>query len=167
MKKILLQIILFVGVSVTATAQTTDTLQSGTMVQVSFSTSYCSNSSGQVSAFVASNVFSNKGKVLIRGGELVNVEVQRQSAGGFGKAGEIRVTAISTIAVDGTVVPLNGSAVATGEGNETLAWTEACGAAILIPVVGILVGFLVKGSDACLYNLPLVKTLRDVTVQVR
>lgn len=167
MKKLLSSILFAFIYGSSVQAQTLDTLYSGTMVPITFSKAYCTNSSDQVTAFISRDVTSPNGKVIIRGGEVVNVSVEIKKSRSYGRPASIKVTAVSTLAIDGTVIKLNGSDFAEGEDLKTSAWITSCGFGILLPGVGLLYGLFVHGGDACLMNLPLIKTIETVSVRVR
>lgn len=166
MKKTLLSLLLLIA-SFASKAQTIDTLHSGTMIPVTFSRMYCTTSTDQVTAFVARDIYTLNGKLAIRGGELVKIEVEIIKPRVYGKPGRLRISALSTTGIDGTIILLNGSETAEGEDCRTAAWLTSCGAAILVPGIGILYGLFVKGGDACISNLPLVKTTTSVQVRVK
>lgn len=145
----------------------TDVLLSGTYVPISFTHTVCSNSNHQITAYVSRDIYGDSGKLVIRGGETVKIKIERQKARGFGRAGWVQVTAESVTAVDGTEILLNGNDRVQGDDDKGRAWLIGIGTMLLVPPVGILVGFAVKGQDVCIDSIPIVKVVSTVEIKVR
>lgn len=144
-----------------------DILPSGTLVPISFTHIVCSNSNHQITAYVARDIFGDSGKVVIRGGESVKINIERQKARGFGRSGWVQVTVVSVTGVDGREIMLNGSDRVEGDDYKGRAWLIGIGTMLLVPPVGILTGFLVKGQDVCIDSIPIVKVISTVEIKVK
>lgn len=144
-----------------------DLLLAGTYVPISFTHIVCSHNNHQIKAYVSSDVYGDSGKLVIRGGQDVKIKIERKKARGFGRAGWVEVSAISVTAVDGTEILLNGNDRVEGLDDKGRAWLIGIGSMLLLPPVGILAGFLVKGQDVCIDQIPIVKVVSTTEIKTR
>lgn len=99
-------------------------------------------------AMVENDVRSRDGEILIRRGTPVAIEVDRKKAKGCGKPGYTNVRCISTTAVDGQNITLEGNIASEGEDRKGLAIGLGVGLGLtFLPIVGF--AFLaLKGDNA-------------------
>ncbi len=112
-------------------------------------------------AIVYSDVKSADGKVLIKSGTPVRLELSGKKAKGAGKAGYVEATCASTMAVDGQEILLDGGTSAEGDERRMLAIGLGVGLGLTF-----LFGFgflftLIKGRDAA---IPAGTVIRNVFV---
>ena len=96
-------LMLFMGMTVFAGVP----LQRGTFMQIRIVDAINSKQVSTPVAIVENDVMS-EGKVLIKAGTPVALQVDRRKAKGCGRPGELTVTFLNTQAVDGQLVPLMG-----------------------------------------------------------
>lgn len=160
MKKNLLLICMF-AISLTAFSQVS-ILKSGAPVQVKLVNTITSKGSESPIIVVDYDITDKEGNILISAGSTVEFTLNRQRAKGWGKAGSLNLTVISTYAVDGQKIPLSGNYYAEGMERKDVATWVAIGGFFGIPIVGVLFGFTVKGTDATIngnFILPSVKSI--------
>lgn len=144
-----------------------DILPSGTVIPITFTHHVCSNGNDQVRAFVSKDIYGDSGKIVIRGGESVAINMQKRRARGWGRPGSIEVTALSVTSVDGKEIILNGSDYVEGDKRSTQAILTAVGGFFLVPFFGALLGALVKGYDVCIEGIPVVRVTNTTEVLVK
>lgn len=127
-----------------------------------------SKNEGSPSAIVENDVKSKDGRVLIKRGTPVQLQIDRQKARGVGKPGSVTVKCVSTNAVDGQSILLEGSV--SGEGNDKKGLSSGLGVGLgltFLPVVGF--AFLaIKGEQAVIENntiIPTVFVMNDYSVE--
>ncbi len=123
---------------------------------------------GSPSAIVENDVKSKDGRVLIKRGTPVQLQIDRQKARGVGKPGSVTVKCVSTNAVDGQSILLEGSV--SGEGNDKKGLSSGLGVGLgltFLPGVGF--AFLaIKGEEAVIENntiIPTVFVMNDYSVE--
>lgn len=123
-------------------------LKRGTTLSVRLMSSASSKGKTTPTAVVDNDVYSPDGKLLIKRGESVALQVNKQKARGCGKAGYVSVTCVSTTAADGQNISLNG--VIEQEGQKKLGLALGLGIGLgltVLPFVGF--AFLaIKGGQA-------------------
>ena len=99
-------------------------------------------------AIIDADVKSNDGKVLIKSGTPVELQIEAQKAKGCGRAGSISVSCVSTTSIDGQRISLNGTAEAEGANKKGAAIGTGVGLGLtFLPFVGF--AFLaIKGGNA-------------------
>ena len=127
-----------------------------------------SKNEGSPSAIVENDVKSKDGRVLIKRGTPVQLQIDRQKARGVGKPGSVTVKCVSTNAVDGQSILLEGSVI--GEGNDKKGLSIGLGVGLgltFLPGVGF--AFLaIKGEQAVIENntiIPTVFVMNDYSVE--
>lgn len=127
-----------------------------------------SKNEGSPSAIVENDVKSKDGRVLIKRGTPVQLQIDRQKARGVGKPGSVTVKCVSTNAVDGQSILLEGSV--SGEGNDKKGLSIGLGVGLgltFLPGVGF--AFLsIKGEQAVIENntiIPTVFVMNDYSVE--
>ena len=124
-------------------------LNSGKTLSVRITSEITSNSKTTPSAIVDNNVKGKDGRVLIKRGTPVMLQVERVSKRGCGRAGEVKIKCISTTAVDGQTILLSGGELQKeGKNKKGLAIGLGVGLGYtFLPGVGL--AFLaIKGDDA-------------------
>ncbi len=99
-------------------------------------------------AVVDADVISNEGKILIKSGTPVELQIDAQKAKGCGRAGSISASCISTTSVDGQRISLNGTIGAEGANKKGAAIGTGVGLGLtFLPFIGF--AFLaIKGGNA-------------------
>lgn len=127
-----------------------------------------SKNEGSPSAIVENDVKSKDGRVLIKRGTPVQLQIDRQKARGVGEPGSVTVKCVSTNAVDGQSILLEGSV--SGEGNDKKGLSIGLGVGLgltFLPGVGF--AFLaIKGEQAVIENntiIPTVFVMNDYSVE--
>ncbi|GDX52956.1 hypothetical protein LBMAG27_20030 [Bacteroidota bacterium] len=124
----------------------------------------------QQAYFIVPNDFKDKeGNVLVAAGTLVNMNVVRQKGKAWGKPGYMNITAMNTTAVDGQIINLTGSYSQEGENYATIAWVVAGGGCLVVPLIGILGGFIVQGGNVEVpgqYLMMNVRTTEDTNINI-
>ena len=127
-----------------------------------------SKNEGSPSTIVENDVKSKDGRVLIKRGTPVQLQIDRQKARGVGKPGSVTVKCVSTNAVDGQSILLEGSV--SGEGNDKKGLSIGLGVGLgltFLPGVGF--AFLaIKGEQAVIENntiIPTVFVMNDYSVE--
>lgn len=143
-------------------------LTRGTSLAVRITSPISSKQQGSPSAIVEYDVKSEDGKVLIKRGTLVELQVDRKKAKGCGKAGYVAVNCLSTTTVDGQVVSLNGSTSDEGDDKTGLAVGLGVGLGLtFLPIVGF--AFLaIKGEQASIQPNTIISNVfitNDYTVE--
>lgn len=124
-------------------------LTRGTSLSVRIVSAVSSKSDGNTtSAIVENDVKDRDGNILIKRGTPVQLQVDRKGARGCGKPGYVNVKCISTSAVDGQYVSLEGNVDSEGENRVGLAVGLGVGTGLtILPFVGF--AFLaIKGEQA-------------------
>lgn len=124
-------------------------LDRGTSLSVRITSPISSNKSkGAPNAIVENDVKDKDGAILIKRGTPVQLQIERKKAKGCGKAGYVQVKCISTSAVDGQSITLEGSTDAEGDNKKGLAIGLGVGLGLtVLPFVGF--AFLaIKGERA-------------------
>jgi len=163
-KRLILLSYLFL-LSTVLSSQSKDNLPAGTVIPIYFTHYVCSDGNNQIRAYVSKDIYGDSGKIVVRGGESVAIEINKKKARGWGRPGSIEVIAISVTGVDGTEIKLNGSDYVEGRDKKSGAILSAVGGFFLIPFFGILAGALVKGEDVCISGIPVVRTVNTVTIK--
>ncbi|RGG42878.1 hypothetical protein [Butyricimonas paravirosa] len=85
------------------------TLKRGTNIYIELTTEANSNDNQNIYAVVGQDITDSKtGQILITKGSPVKIKVERKKSKGIGKAGWLLIKPISTIAIDGREILLNG-----------------------------------------------------------
>ncbi len=123
-------------------------LRRGTTVSVRITSDISSKQSGSPSAFVENDVTNADGRMVIKRGTPVQLDIKRTKARGAGKPGEVTVRCISTTAVDGQAVSLEGTTSETGDSKKGLALGLGIGLGLtFLPFVGFAL-CAIKGQQA-------------------
>lgn len=123
-------------------------LTRGTNVSVRITSDISSKKSGTPSALVENDVTNAAGRLVIKRGTPVQLDIKRTKARGAGKPGEVTVRCISTTAVDGQIVSLEGITSETGEAKKGLALGLGIGLGLtFLPFVGFAL-CAIKGQQA-------------------
>lgn len=96
-------------------------LERGTALSVRVTSQITSKKKGTASAIVENDVKGKDGKVVIKRGTPVQLQLEKKSARGCGKAGYVNVKCISTQAIDGQNITLEGNINDEGESKKGLA----------------------------------------------
>lgn len=127
-------------------------LPRGKYVQVRTTTEISSKTNTQNAlVIVDADVKSDNGKVLIKAGTPVEVQIDRKKAKGCGRAGTLTLSCLSTTAIDGQRIILNSSPFTIeGDNKKGLAIGLGVGTAVtFLPGIGL--AFLaIKGGEATL-----------------
>lgn len=143
-------------------------LSRGTTLSVRITSQISSKSKGTHTAFVENDVKSKDGAVLIKRGTPVELQIEKKKAKGCGRAGYVQVKCISTSAVDGQNIILEGSTDAEGDDKKGLAIGLGVGLGLtFLPFVGF--AFLaIKGNQAVIPSntlIPNVFVMNDYEIQ--
>lgn len=143
-------------------------LKRGTTFSVRVISPINSKGKGTPSAVVDNDVYGSDGKVLIKRGETVQLQVQKKKAKGCGRAGYVSVNCVSTTATDGQNISLSG--VIEDEGNKKLGLALGLGIGLgltVLPIVGF--AFLaIKGEQANIETntlIPSVTVMGDYAIR--
>ena len=138
--------LLVLNLSLFAATPNVGIMKRGTSLSVRLTSTANSNQEGAVSAIVENDVYSATDDLLISRGTPVEMQVIRKKAKGVGKAGEVAVRCLSTKAVDGQFISLDGSISHEGDNNQVLALGLGLGMGIFVlPIVGFAF-FAIKGE---------------------
>lgn len=123
-------------------------LDRGTTLSVRITSQITSKSKGTPTAIVENDVKNRQGDLLIKRGTPVLLQIDREKAKGCGKGGYLNIRCISTTAVDGQTVTLDGSLNDEGSDKKGLAIGLGVGLGLtFLPFVGF--AFLaLKGEQA-------------------
>ena len=125
-----------------------------------------SKQKGTPTAMVDNDVKSSTGKVLIKRGTPVQLQVDREKARACGKAGLVTVKCISTTSVDGQYIALEGSTSEEGQEKKGLAIGLGVGLGFFT-----LIGFAclaIKGGQATIESntlIPNVFIMNDYNIE--
>lgn len=143
-------------------------LERGTTLSVRVTSRITSKNEGSPSAIVENDVKGKDGKVLIKRGTPVQLQIDRKKARGVGKPGYVTVKCLSTSAVDGQNILLEGSV--NDEGNDKKGLSVGLGVGLgltFLPGVGF--AFLaIKGEQAVIENntvIPVVVVMNDYSIE--
>lgn len=125
-------------------------LERGTMLSVRITSPIDSKQKTSVTAMVENDVRNRVGDIVIKRGTPVLLQVNRKKAKGCGKAGLLDVKCISTTAIDGQSITLEGSEAREGNCKKGLAIGLGVGLGLtFLPFVGF--AFLaLKGGQAAI-----------------
>lgn len=143
-------------------------LDRGTALSVRIISQISSKQKGSPTAIVENDIKDRNGVILIKRGTPVQLQVDNKEAKGCGKAGYVQVKCVSTSAVDGQIITLEGSTDAKGDNKKGLAIGLGVGLGLtFLPFVGF--AFLaIKGEQAVIpantviYN---VYVMNDYTIE--
>lgn len=123
-------------------------LERGTALSVRITSPISSKQKGNPVAIVDNDVKSKNGKVLIKRGTPVQLQIDRKKAKGCGKGGYVSARCVSTTSVDGQTISLEGTTSAEGDDKKGLAIGLGVGLGLtFLPFVGF--AFLaIKGQQA-------------------
>lgn len=143
-------------------------LSRGTALSVRIVSQVTSKEEGSPSAIVENDVKSADGKVLIKRGTPVQLQIDRQKARGCGKPGSVAVKCVSTNAVDGQNIMLEGSVSDEGNDKKGLSIGLDVGLGLtFLPGVGF--AFLaIKGEQAVVESntiIPTVFVMNDYSIE--
>ena len=143
-KRFLMTALMFCGISWASWGGTP--LGRGTALQVRIVEPIDSKTMTEAVAVVEYDVKAN-GKVLIRNGTPVQMQVQRKKARGIGRPGSLSVRVLSTQAADGQTILLSGGVLKVeGQSNKCLAIGLGVGLGFFVwPCLGCLA---IKGEQA-------------------
>ena len=135
------------------------TLERGKAMSVRITSQISSNEVGSPSAIVDNDVKDRDGRVLIKRGTPVMLKVENKKARGCGRAGYVTVKCVSTLAVDGQNIILEGSVSESGEDKKGLAIGLGVGlGCTFLPGVGL--AFLaIKGGKAIIESNTVIPTV--------
>lgn len=146
MKKFLALTVAFATLNLSVFAATP--LRRGTTVSVRITSEISSKKGGTPSALVENDVTNADGRMVIKRGTPVQLDIKRTKARGAGKPGEVTVRCISTTAVDGQAVSLEGTTSETGDSKKGLALGLGIGLGLtFLPFVGFAL-CAIKGKQA-------------------
>lgn len=144
-------------------------LRRGTVLSVRIVSSITSKNGGvDPSAIVENDVYGKNGELVIRRGTPVVLQVDKKKAKGCGKPGYVNVKCVSTSAVDGQSITLEGAVSDEGDSKKGLALGLGFGLGLtFLPFVGF--AFLAirgeQGSIADNTVMPSVFVMNDYTVK--
>ena len=147
MKRLLSSIMALLILNVSIFASTP--LTRGTSIQVRITSGVSSKINGtSPSAVVENDVKDRNGDVLIKRGTPVQLQVHQKQAKGCGRPGYVNIKCISTTAVDGQYISLEGNIDSEGDDKKGLAVGLGVGLGLtFLPFVGF--AFLaIKGEQA-------------------
>ncbi|MCH8317647.1 MAG: caspase family protein [Bacteroidetes bacterium] len=128
-------------------AQETSVLMSGTYIPIKIENTVSSKGSNNVIAIINQDIADFEGNKLIAAGTRVELSVIKTKARATGKPGSIKITVVSTTAVDNQIIGLVGDYFTEGqERKNTALWLTGCGC-FIIPPVNFLFLFM-KGTEA-------------------
>jgi len=143
-------------------------LSRGTTVAVRITSQITSKTVGSPTAIIETDVKGKDGNLLISRGAPVILQVDNTKARSCGREGSLSVRCISTTAVDGQSIILDGSFAAEGENKEGLAIGLGVGLGLTV-LPGIGFAFLaIKGEDAKIPAntiIPAVFVMNDYTIE--
>ncbi len=121
---------------------------SSVLVRTTTSISSKKSKSQNAAAIVDADVKSIDGRVVIKAGTPVELQIDAHRARGCGRAGWLSVSCVSTTAVDGQRISLNGNMEAEGDSKKgaAIGWGVGLGLTLL-PFVGFAF-FAIKGHNA-------------------
>ncbi len=144
-------------------------LERGTALSVRVTSRITSKNEGSPSAIVENDVKSKDGEVLIKRGTPVQLQIDRKKARGCGKPGYVTVKCVSTNAVDGQNITLEGNI--SDEGNPKKGLSVGLGVGLgltFLPGVGF--AFLaIKGEQAVVESntvIPTVFVMNDYLIEL-
>lgn len=157
------------GMMMCANAFASSPLSRGTAVAVRITSQITSKTVGSPTAIVEADIKGKDGNVLISRGTPVMLQIDNRKARSCGKEGTLAVRCISTTAVDGQSIMLDGSYAAEGENKEGLAIGLGVGLGLtVLPGVGF--AFLaIKGEDAKIpvnTVIPAAFVMNDYTIEI-
>lgn len=143
-------------------------LERGTSLSVRITSQITSKKSSTASAIVENDVKGKNGKIVIKRGTPVQLQLNKKSARGCGKAGYVSVKCISTQATDRQNITLEGNISDEGENRKGLAIGLGVGLGLtVLPFVGL--AFLaIKGQNAVIESntiIPNVFVMNDYTIE--
>lgn len=143
-------------------------LERGTTLAVRVTSQITSKMEGSPTAMVENDVKDKNGEVLIKRGTPVQLQIDRKRAKGCGKPGYVTVKCVSTTAVDGQTISLEGAVSKEGDSKKGLAIGLGVGLGVtVLPFVGF--AFLaIKGEQAVIEAntiIPSVFVMNDYTIQ--
>ena len=137
MKKLLFVAIMVIAANVQIFAQNTASLHSGKNVQIRLTSEIYSNNKSLIkpTAIVEKDVRNDNGDVLIRRGTPVELVCDIQKSKGMGKAAYVKLNFVSTTAVDGQDISLQGVYAVNGKDRKgaALGWGLGTGLTVLCP----------------------------------
>ena len=145
MKKICSFVLALAALNISAFASVP--LARGTVVYIRTMSEISSATNESLDAIVDADVKTTDGRVAIKKGTRVNVNLVNQKAKGIGKPGTIEIKSISTTSVDGQTIYLTGSVKEEGENKrfQSLRLGLGLGLAVFPPCLAILA---MKGGKA-------------------
>lgn len=143
-------------------------LPRGTAVPVRIISALNSKHGQTAQAVVEYDIRNEENKILIQKGTPVDIQVKREKARGVGREGYIHIQCMSTKAIDGQTILLQGEWEEYGASKDGLALGLGVGLGLtFLPVVGL--AFLaIKGEEATISpntRIPLVFTTETYTIQ--
>lgn len=139
-------------------------LPQNTKIPVKFIKKVNSNDKLEAEIVVASDVNDEEGNKLIASGAPVNANIEKVISKAVGKPGNISVTFISTVAIDGQKIDLSGGHNEFGKDRSGAAWAWTVVGCLVIPpwFTGPLF-LLIKGKPAEINESTLVDDIRPAT----
>lgn len=143
-------------------------LNSGKAIQVRITSEITSKGESTPLAMVDNDIKGEGGRVVIKRGTPVMLQVERSGKRGCGRAGEVKIKCISTTAVDGQTIMLSGGELnKEGENKKGLAIGLGVGlGCTFLPFIGL--AFLgIKGEEAKIESntlLPVVFIVSDYEI---
>lgn len=146
------------------------TLKRGSTVPVLLTSEANSNKKGDVTAIVALDVVDDAtDQILIKRGTPINLNVEKHKAKGIGKGGSVKISMVSTTAIDGKNVILAGSMIKEGRDTGTALTLGLVLGLTVLPFVGFAF-FALPGEQAVIKSdvmIPNVVTVDPVVVTIQ
>ena len=143
-------------------------LDRGTALSIRITSQISSKSKVTPTAIVENDVKDRDSVILIKRGTPVQLQIDKKKAKGCGKAGYVQVKCVSTSAVDGQSIALEGSMDAEGDNKKGLAIGLGVGLGLTV-LPGIGFAFLaIKGEQAVIPAntvIPNVFVMNDYTIE--
>lgn len=148
MKKLLLVVVLVITANVHAFAQNYASLNNGKNVQIRLTSEIYSNSKSLITpaAIVEKDVRNDNGDVLIRRGTPVEVICDVQKSKGMGKPAYVKLNFVSTTAVDGQDISLQGIFTVDGKDRKGAALGLGLGTGLTVLFPFGFFFFCIKGE---------------------
>ena len=165
MRKLLTSLLALATLNLSVFAATP--LTRGTMLTVRTAQDIRLKTASSATAYVDIDVKGADGKVLVKRGTPVVLDIKGEKARGMGCGGSMSVTCLSTTAVDGQTIALMGGQSAEGGSKRGLALGLGVGLGLtFLPFVGFAF-FAIKGENAVLPQgtiIPNVMVQNDYTI---
>jgi hypothetical protein len=159
--KIFALVIIFFVIGSSTNAQSTAELNYGTQVSVLIDTEVSSENTSTVTGHIFSDVKDRNRNIIIKEGTPVDLEIIRNKRKGVGKPGKLEIKFLSTKAIDGQTIILNGSKFVEGENKKGKALGIGIGIGVGLLFLPMLAYIAKKGGPA---ELPANTVIHNVTL---